>query len=352
MGKFEVWNLSEDVGKYQNYIDKLSYVTPYHFSEYLLAESVAEDGETKIFLYEEEDKFAIYPCVIRRIRQLTYMKNLQDELYDAIAPHEYGGMLTNVSTLDMMMQLHINFLEYCRKENVIHHFIRINPYLNELPKVYESMEGEIIHSNQQVYVDLTKEEEEIWAEYKSNVRRNIKRGKKSGLLFEIAEKNMENVHVFQQMYTTAMDILQAKKFLYFNAEYYRRLVECNCSRLCFVKNADGKVVAASIILLSDQVVYYHLGCFDRQYSLQRPMNYLMHSMILWSKKHNYSIFHLAGGGKSLLQFKEGFSQTRIPYYILNQITDSEKYQCACDLWKKQYPEHAEEVFYPLYRMEE
>ena len=155
------------------------------------------------------------------------------------------------------------------------------------------------------------------------------------------------------MYKKSMDLLQAKRFLYFNKEYFKNLIACECSRLCFVKDPDGNILAASILLTEEHgVIYYHLGCFDRNYALKRPMNYLMHSAILWGKKMGYQTFHLGGGSKSLLQFKEGYSSSRIEYYIANKICDGKKYSAICEKWKEQFPQYATERFYPLYRYNE
>lgn len=86
------------------------------------------------------------------------------------------------------------------------------------------------------HVDLRKKEEEIIKDYKSNVCRNIKRAEKEGLCFEIADKNQSNIDIFQKMYQKSMEILEARKFLYFNNSYFTKLVACENSRIIFVKN--------------------------------------------------------------------------------------------------------------------
>ena len=154
------------------------------------------------------------------------------------------------------------------------------------------------------------------------------------------------------MYQKAMEILEAKRFLYFNERYFQEMIKCSCSRLGFIRSRDDKVIAASIMLVYQDIVYYHLGCFDRNYALQRPMNYLMHSMIMWSKQEGYKVFHLGGGGKSLMQFKEGYSNTRIDYYIANKICDQDNYQRVCENWRKKFPQYSDEIFYPQYRYNE
>ena len=327
-------------------------VTPFHQSAYLLAEAQAEDGVTKIFVYEEDGGFALIPEVIRKINSLPYMSELEEELYDMTAPHEYGGIISDRDGDLLKHKLLEHIFEYCDKNHIIFQFIRINPYLKSLPSVYQSNGYEVIHSNAQVYVDLHQTEEQILRDYKSNVRRNVKRAQKEGLRFEVTDKNPCHIECFQRMYQQAMERLEARRFLYFNGDYFRDMVSYDRSRLVFVRDTDDRIVAGSILLLGSDTVYYHLGCFDWEYSLKRPMNYLMHSMILWSKQEGYATFHLAGGHKSLMQFKEGYSSTRIDYYIANKVCDENRYQAVCQKWKALFPEYAEETFFPLYRYNE
>lgn len=352
MNGFYVWDLKDNISRYDYYIKECINITPYHLTEYLLAEAQAEDGITKVFLYEEDGLFALIPEVVRKVNLLSYMNDLDEELYDMSPPHEYGAIISNSHKNTLKHKLLNYILNYCNVNNIIFQFIRINPYLKELPSIYQENGYEVIHSNKQVYVDLSLTEEQIIHNYKSNVRRNVKRAEKEGLIFEVADKSQENIDSFQRMYQKAMERLDARTFLYFNDKYFSAMVLCDFSRLVFVKDMDGKIIAGSILLLGSDMVYYHLGCFDWDYSLKRPMNYLMHSMILWSKREGYAIFHLAGGHKSLMQFKEGYSNTRIDYYIANKICNEEKYQMVCRKWKKLFPEYADEKYYPLYRYNE
>lgn len=352
MNGFHVWDLDDDVQKYKNYIGQCVKITPFHMAEYLIAEEYAEDGITKIFLYEEDGKFALVPEVIRSINKLTYMRKMKEVIYDMAAPHEYGGIISNSHEDVIKHKLLKHMLYYCNENNIIFQFIRINPYLRELPSIYRENGYEVIYSNAQVYVDLRQSEEEIIRNYRSNVRRNIKRAQKEKLLFEVVNKSPDNIDCFQQMYQQSMERLEAKKFLYFNNKYFRKMAAYDYSRLAFVKDVDGRIAAGSILLLGNDTVYYHLGCFDWEYSLKRPMNYLMHSMILWSKQEGYTTFHLGGGHNSLMQFKEGYSDTRIDYYIASKICNDEKYQEVCQSWKALFPEYAGVKYFPLYRYNE
>lgn len=352
MTEFLVWILEDDIERYNYYLEKCENISPFHLTEYLLAEAQAEDGITKIFLYEEEGKFAIMPEVVRKINKLPYMSDLNEELYDMIVPHEYGGIIANSEDSHIKEKLLEQSIRYCEENSIIFHFIRLNPYFKEQSKIFRDIGFKVELNNHQVYVDLKQSEEQIIKAYKPNVRRNIKRAESEGLYFEVIDVDEKSMNRFQDIYKQAMDILGARKFLYFNKVYFNRLSICKCSRLAVVKNADGRIVAGCILLLLGGIVYYHLGCFDREYSDKRPMNYLMHSAIMWSRREGYKIYHIGGGGEGLMQFKTGYSATRIDYYIASKVLDKRKYDMICARWKQQFPKYVDKAFYPLYRYNE
>lgn len=352
MNGFQVWSLQDNIQKYDYYIKRCMDITPFHLLEYLLAESQAESGMTMIFLYEEEGKFVLVPEIVREINKLPYMSDLEEKLYDMITPHEYGGIVSNSDEKILKCKLLKYILQYCNEHNIIFQFIRINPYLKELPSIYKEGGFEVIHSNEQVYVDLNSTEEQIMKEYKSDVRYGIRRAEREGLKFGLVEKSPENIRIFQNGYQKAMDILHASNFFYFNDRYFDAILGCDCSKLAMVRDENGVTVAASIMLISDKVVYYHLSWFNRDYAPKCPMNFLLHSMIMWAKRNEYKIMHIAGGGESLMKFKGGYSNSRIDYYIAYQICEREKYELVCNMWRKKYPQYAEVNYFPLYRYNE
>ena len=352
MGQFKVWYLQDDIRQYEFYLEKCLKKTPYHFTEYLLAEEEAEEEPGLIFLYEENGEFALMPNVIRKVNRLPYMKELTKNFWDMITPYEYGGIISNSSDFAVKRKLIEHMDHYCNSRHIVVQFVRVNPDLSGLPDIYRQNGYQLIHSCRQVYVDLRQTEEQIVKGYRSNVRRNIKRAEREGLRFEIGDKNSENIEIFQNMYEKAMELLEARRFLYFNERYFQKLLACNCSRLGLVLDGTGKVVAAGIMLLGQEIVYYHLGCFDRQSAMQRPMNYLIHSMILWSKKEGYGICHLGGGSRNLMQFKGGYSNTRIDYYTASKICDGDTYTELCRIWREQFPEFEDKEYFPMYRYNE
>ncbi len=352
--KFEVWDLKDNIERYKLLLAQCNKISPYHECGYLLAEENAENYPVKVFVSIKGNEFALITGVIRCINDLSYMPKLDDIYYDFITPHEYAAIISNSDEIDMQIELLLQMNHYFQCNNVVFQFHRLNPYYEQLQNIYKSAGYEVVHSNYQVYVDLVQTIEELQKQYKPSVRRNIRRAEKELLSFEIAEKSEENVKCFMIIYQKAMEILEAKKFLYFNYDYFIKLVKCEDSRLVFVRNKQGKVIAASVLLLDKkrEIAYYHLGCFDRDYTLERPMNYLIHSIVMWCKNQGFKKFHLAGGRENLHRFKAGYSEKRVNYYIASKRNLPDQYEEICCRWERKFMDLKGESFYPLYRYNE
>lgn len=350
MGKFEVWFLDENQSKYKKYVAKSLKSTPYHMLEYLLAEEKAEKYPIKIFSYAEGDKFAVFPGVVRRVNDLPFSKEEDIDIYDMITPHEYSGILTNDNRIVSKLLLNMN--EYCAMEKIISVFIRLNPYLAEQIHCFKETGYEVSCVTKQVMVKLQQSEDALLQAYDSSTKRNLKRARAKKLSFEIAEKNEINRDIFIEMYKRSMEFLNAKQFFYFNNRYFDYLFSCDFVVLCFVKNEVGSIIASAVLMTHSQYAYYHLGCFDREYSLLRPMDFLFYSMSTWCKNQGYAILHLGGGSDSLLRFKRKFSKDNVSYYMIRKVAIEDLYDQICKKWSSYYDVQEVGEFFPRYRINE
>lgn len=350
MGKFEVWNLREDQIKYENYVKKAIGATPYHMLEYLQAEEKAEGYPTKIFSYIEEGNFAILPSIVRKVNDLPFVQDMDIAVYDMVSPHEYSGILMNDVGMASKLLEEIN--RYCKKENIISAFIRLNPYLNDQVLFFERVGYEVLCSAKQVYVDLRQSIEEITKYYNKGVKSNLKKAEKIKLKFEIADKSELNKNIFVEIYNKSMEFLNANTFYYFNKDYFNLLFDNKNVILCFAKDEDGKVVAATVLLTNSKYAYYHLGCFDREYALLRGMDFIFYSMSIWCKNQGYDVLHLGGGHESLLFYKHKFSKDNVPYYIVKKIMSKDLYDQICEKWRRYYNCESESDYFPIYRLNE
>ena len=349
MKKFYSFVLHDDVEKYRELLKRVDSYTVYHEPKFLLAEEKAEESPVNIFVYEDGNQIALLPSIKRNIGAIDGLENFSG-YYDLKTPHEYSAVLASEQSAELYAKFFNALDEYCHDENIIFQFIRFNPYRQKDSEVAVQCGYNVTLSNQQTYVDLSDSAENIFASYSSSARRNVRTAIRNNLSCDCVEATADNIKIFQRLYTAAMNRLDAKPFFYFNAEYFSTLLTDNdFSKLIFVKN-DNDVIASTILLLSKNISYYHLGCFDFSKSAYRPMDYLFDKLINISKSYNKKFLHLGGGSTTLKRFKQKFSNLLVNYYVAHKIFDVATYQKICDDYLKIH-DGVDKNFMPLYRGE-
>ena len=335
--------LSEHIAAYETLLAEVSDYTAYHGTKYLLAEEKAEEASVKIFVYDDGKNIAFMPSVQRNIGRIDGLLQF-DGYYDIKTPHEYSGVLSNSDDGKNIFFRALN--DYCIKENIVFSFIRFNPYRND-NEIAQKHGFDVIKSDEQIYLDLTLGTDIIWKQYKSPTRRNINRGKKSGLTAETVSGNTENVRIFYDGYKAAMDRLGAKKFFYFNEEYFFSLLQDEQHKLTFVKTGDN-VIAAGISLEDNEVLYTHLAWSNHVYSQMRPMDFLYWAWAQQGMAHGQKIMHMGGGSQSVKRFKSGISPARVDYYIGSKIFLPTIYEEICQAARNYY-KNLDDSYKPMYR---
>ena len=270
-------------------------------------------------------------------------------VYDIKTPHEYSGAVASREKPELYISFYRDLAEYCKRNGIIFGFCRFNPYRQD--SIDARAAGfSVRQSDEQVWIDLSHGAEVAFQSFRPSVRRNVRRAQRCSLSYEVVPDTSENMHVFVALSRKAMDFLQAKPFFYFSPEYFEGLRNASCAKLLFVRKDDA-VVAASILLddKPNSRVYYHLGCFDRSYSLCRPMDFLYYAICQLAEYWGRRAVHLGGGAETLHRFKSGFSPERVSYYVGSKIFDEEGYAKVCDLYLSLHPEMSGSQYMPLYR---
>ena len=349
MKKFYSFVLHDDVKKYRELLKRVDSYTVYHEPKFLLAEEKAEESPVNIFVYDDGVNIALLPSIKRNIGAIDGLENFSG-YYDLKTPHEYSAVLASEQSAELYAKFFNALDEYCHDENIIFQFIRFNPYRQKDSEVAVQCGYNVALSNQQTYIDLEDSAENIFANYSSHARRDVRVAMRKKLYGNCILPTNDNVEIFRRLYVLNMQRLNAKKFFYFNAEYFSTLLTDNdFAKLIFVKHAE-EVIAAAILLFSKNFAYYHLSCFNYAFAKFCPMDYLIHSCINISKSYQKKILHLGGGSSTLKKFKQKFSNHRVNYYIAHKIFDVVTYQKICDEYLKIHDD-ADINFMPLYRGE-
>lgn len=351
---FRVLSIENHFSEYSNLFSMAQNKNVYMLPSYLKCAPIAEKYPAMIMVYTESNKIAMMPYIKRRINDLPLFKGLSQECWDIISPYEYAAVITN--SPDIATHHHIcrklfeAIARYCEEENIICEFVRFDPFFTDLNCL-----GAHYHLNKScdnIYIDLTKAHDELWAAFHSSAKKNIKHAEIERLHFIEAEKSRENIDIFIYLYSASMQRLGAKEYYYFSKSYFNALLqECEGAPLFIISDAADRPIAASILLHYGGIGHHHLTGYEAEAKHIRPNDYMIYSLIQWGKKHQLRSLHLGGGSDPICNFKSKFSNTSIPYYIGYRVHNQEMYQFLCDCWRKDHSFSQPSEFFPLYRLE-
>ena len=215
--------LHDNLEKYSELLKKVDAYSAYHEPKFLLAEEKAEESPIKIFVYDDGEKIALLPSIKRDIGKIQGLEKFGG-YFDLKTPHEYSAVIASEAS-EILYKNFFNALDdYCRQNNIIFQFIRFNPYHQIDPNVAKNCGYNVILSNRQSCVTLQRPLEEILKSFSSSARRNIKTAMRKNLRCEEVAPTKSNVEIFQKLYTASMDRLEAKKFFYFNKDYFENML--------------------------------------------------------------------------------------------------------------------------------
>lgn len=294
------------------------------------------DGVAKCFVFEKDGETALYPFLINPISSLGY--SLDKEYYDIQGAYGYNGVISSTDSKEFISDFWNEFDAFCQEHDIVAEFMRFHPLLNN--HLLASPNMKTFFSRHTVGLDLT--DEDIWMHQISSKNRNmIRKAEKEGV--EIVESN--DYETFRKLYDGTMTDLHAEDFYFFPPSYYEEYKQTfkDNSLLCLAMY-NGKAIAGSMFMFSEDYAHYHLSARDRDYS-----RYAANNLILWygiqkAKERGCKWLHFGGGttgdeNDSLLKFKKDFSKTLCEFWIGKRVHNEAVYQSIVEQWQKKWPEH-------------
>jgi Acetyltransferase (GNAT) domain len=342
----------------------------YHTPEYLslfsgTVHGIAETFGTspRLFWYGDERRYVLHPVLLKPVNDLSFFpppvrENAARPLFDAVSPWYYGGPLIcapDPGRIEGLIQGFIeSFHRFCMNQGIVSEFVRLHPLLGN----HRNLEG-ILPMEQKseiVYVDLAQDAESLWNGYKKENRKAINRAINRGVSVEVTRRP-EDIGAFYQLYTAAMDRLDARLGYRFSEEFLRRLFSNLGDRaVLFLAKYAGEIVSGSILLGHSPFAHDYLRAFNPAFHLLFPNNLIVHRKILWAKEHGYRVFSLQGGqtrDDGIMRFKLTFSRTTAPFYTYSCIHDPDTYK-ALSIWRDEYDSRTGGIpprpsYFPYYR---
>ena len=339
--QIEILDLSR-FSQWEDYLDRLPchcrdvYFTPAYYSLY----QNYGDGEAQYFVFKINGDIALYPFLKNPITPLGY--ELDKEYYDIQGAYGYNGLIASTDDATFIAEFWESFDGWCQRNDVVAEFMRFHPLLNNQKLASPKMKN--LFSRHTVTLNLSLSLDEIWTQQFSSKNRNmIRKAEKEGVT--IVESN--DYETFRKLYDATMTNLNAEGYYFFPQSYYEEYkTSFKDNSILYLALLDGKVIAGSMFMFSEDYAHYHLSARDREYS-----KYAANNLILWhgiqkAKERGCKWFHLGGGTTSdekdsLLLFKQNFSKTKTEFWIGKRVHNQAVYDRIVEQWKAKHPESYE-----------
>ena len=302
------------------------YYTPEYYSLY----QNYGDGEACCFVFEKDGEIVMYPFLRNPITPLGY--KLDKEYYDIQGAYGYNGVIASKHDSSLIDSFWESFDSWCQENNIVAEFSRFHPLLNNQELASSKMKT--FYSRHTVALDLT--DDDIWMHQISSKNRNmIRKAEKEGVT--IIES--DDYETFRKLYNETMSDLHADDFYYFPERYYEEYKQTFKDKsLLYLAMLDGKVIAGSMFMYSDNYAHYHLSARDREYSRYAANNLILWYSIQKAKDRGCKWFHFGGGttgddNDSLLKFKKEYSKTLCEFWIGKRIHNQAVYDQIVEQWK-------------------
>ena len=305
------------------------------------------DGEPLLFYYEDSDTRGINVVMKRDIAKDSHFRNKLecDFLYDISSPYGYGGWLIEGKVQNALFN---TYSEWCKKNSIVCEFVRFHPVMkNHINCVGKY---DIDELGRVVTMDISSPET-IWNNLTSKNRNIIRKAKKNNVKIYHGQ-NPQLYSKFKSIYDKTMDKDRADKYYYFNDKFYQSILDdLPYNAQIFYAVYEEEVIAASIMLMANGKINYHLSGSVKEYSSLAPTNLILYHTALWGCENGYQTLYLGGGvgsnEDSLFKFKKAFyrKDDLNKFYIGSKIFMQDEYRNLVDMRGNV----GYEKFFPLYR---
>lgn len=326
----------------------------YYLSGYAKAFQIHGDGKPILFYYEDYDIKALNVVMKRDIEKDKYFngKIPKDTYFDITTPYGYGGFLIDGKvTGNSLKRLDYEYSSFCKNNGIISEFVRLHPVVKNveiLSSIYE-----VSYLGRTITMELNSHCQ-IWNELTSKNRNVIRKAIKYGVEIYWG-RDPKLCDIFMPLYNETMDKDEARSYYYFKNDFYNSiLIDLKYNAIIFYALYEERIIAMSIILLSNQQMHYHFSASDKEYKHLAPTNLLLYEAACWGCENGYKTFHLGGGlgsqEDSLFKFKSAFNKNSNSIFAIGRkIFDEEKYQELVDIRLAEAALDKNSRFFPEYR---
>ncbi len=316
-----------------------------------LYESI-EKGTVNKFEYADENGAA---SNIFMKRPVPYTVD-GEQYYDIVTPYGYGGpVVTEAKDKEALLEGYWRaWTEYCEKERIVCEFVRFHPLLRN--DVDFGSRYNAVKNRHTLAIELT--EDFFATQFSSKCRNTIRKAEKLGVTYEIDEA-CDSIETFAEIYYKTMAKDNADDYYFFALDYFLKMREELAGSLVLINaKLEGKTIASSLFMLSEEFMHYHLSATDPEYYTYAANNLVLKVAAEWGCTHGKKWLHLGGGlssseEDSLFKFKRSFARedrNLKEFWLGKALYNKEVYDKLVDIRRAEGNFDEESGFFPKYRI--
>ena len=168
----------------------------------------------------------------------------------------------------------------------------------------------------------------------SSCRNKVRKALKHGFTGEVRSATVQDLTQhsdFRRLYEQTMQRRGAPPLYFFEDRYYEELLKGVGSDLLLaeVRDTEGVVVSATLLMRHDERLHYHLAGSDPHGAGMGSNNLMLWTATQFAISQGLKLFHLGAGvglRDSLFAFKRSFGGRELSYDVSGLIVDLEAYQ--------------------------
>ena len=327
----------------------------YHLPQYHKLVEKQDNSRAVFFVCQSGAMIVAMPMLLREIGEIPGLE--RSRYRDVTSVYGYAGpVFTSDLSDELVRSFGRSLQDYLKSQNVVTAFSRLHPFYDQAVCL-EYLDGEIQSVGPTVALDLTLPAQAQYQQYRGNLRRDIQKAKKQGVVC-IHDTGWQYLDRFVDIYYQTMRRNCASDLYYFDREYFSELHALLGDYLhLFVAVYEGTVLSGALFTVCNSIIQYHLAGTDIQHRDLASSKLILDTVRIWGKEIGASVFHLGGGvgsqRDSLFQFKAGFSKLTCQFRIWKMITDQAAYLELVErkeAWNQAHDLQAISAdFFPAYR---
>jgi hypothetical protein len=248
-------------------------------------------------------------------------------LFDLTSVYGYAGpLLTGQEGSEQCLNL---IFDAMRKMGIVTLFSRMHPlFVEQIDKL--ELRGERL--GDVIVIDV--QHQKPLVSYRAGHRYEIRKALASGVKIHV-DHQCESISQFINIYQQTMLDLNASTYYSFNEDYFEKLKGATEFKpFILFAELDSKKIAASMFIVTGRLMQYYLSGTVGEHRRLSPSKAIIASAHEIAKSMGIEKIILGGGVGSredqLFQFKNGFSDRRMPFYVFKKIIIDSTYTALCE----------------------